>query len=68
VLQEHVRAGNTVALFRLSDGRLGAIENRCAHRQLKLSVGQVQGCTLTCRYHGWAYVVCGTRRSPARSI
>jgi hypothetical protein len=45
VLQEHVRAGNTVALFRLSDGRLGAIENRCAHRQLKLSVGQVQGCT-----------------------
>jgi nitrite reductase/ring-hydroxylating ferredoxin subunit len=46
---------NAVALFRGSDGRLGAIENRCAHRQLKLSVGQVQGCTLTCRYHGWAY-------------
>lgn len=43
------------ALFRGADGRLAALENRCAHRQLKLSLGEVQGCNLVCRYHGWTY-------------
>ncbi len=32
-----------------------ALENRCAHRQLKLSLGQVEGCRLSCSYHGWKY-------------
>src|SRR5262249_23534602 len=36
-------------------GRLAAIENRCAHRQLKLTAGQVVGCQLVCPYHGWQY-------------
>ena len=35
--------------------RLRALENRCAHRHVKLSIGQVTGCTLTCAYHGWTY-------------
>jgi phenylpropionate dioxygenase-like ring-hydroxylating dioxygenase large terminal subunit len=39
----------SIALFRGQDGRLAAIENRCAHRQLKLTLGQVQGCQLVCR-------------------
>lgn len=43
------------AIFRGQDGQLSCIENRCAHRQLKLSEGQVEGCTLRCPYHGWAY-------------
>jgi phenylpropionate dioxygenase-like ring-hydroxylating dioxygenase large terminal subunit len=47
--------GQSIALFRGTDGRLRALENRCAHRQIKLSIGQVTGCTLTCAYHGWAY-------------
>ena len=45
----------SVALFRGEDGRLRAIRNRCAHRQLKLSLGEVQGCNLVCAYHGWTY-------------
>jgi nitrite reductase/ring-hydroxylating ferredoxin subunit len=45
----------TLALFRARDGRLGAIEDRCAHRQVKLSAGRVDDCRLTCRYHGWSY-------------
>jgi phenylpropionate dioxygenase-like ring-hydroxylating dioxygenase large terminal subunit len=44
-----------VALYRDEDGRLHAIENRCAHRQLPLTVGVVQGKRLVCQYHGWAY-------------
>lgn len=48
-----------IAVFRGKDGGLGAIENRCAHRQLKLSLGKVQGCKLVCAYHGWAYDASG---------
>lgn len=43
------------ALFRGEDGLLRAIEDRCVHRQLKLSIGTVEGCELVCAYHGWAY-------------
>ena len=45
----------SIAVFRGKNGTLHAIENRCAHRQLKLSLGQVGDCTLTCAYHGWMY-------------
>ena len=45
----------SIALFRATDGSFHAIENRCAHRQLKLSMGDVQGCRLVCAYHGWQY-------------
>ena len=47
--------GRSIALFRAADGTLNAVENRCAHRQLKLSLGEVNGCRLTCAYHGWSY-------------
>jgi nitrite reductase/ring-hydroxylating ferredoxin subunit len=47
--------GRSIALFRGEDGEIRAVEDRCAHRQLKLSKGQVMGCTLTCGYHGWQY-------------
>jgi phenylpropionate dioxygenase-like ring-hydroxylating dioxygenase large terminal subunit len=45
----------SIALFRGDDGRLRAVENRCAHRLLKLTLGEVDGCNLVCAYHGWAY-------------
>jgi phenylpropionate dioxygenase-like ring-hydroxylating dioxygenase large terminal subunit len=45
----------SIALYRGRDGALRALENRCAHRQLKLSLGDVDGCRLTCAYHGWSY-------------
>ena len=44
-----------IAIFRGEDGEIGAIENRCAHRQIKLSLGQVKDCRLVCAYHGWSY-------------
>jgi phenylpropionate dioxygenase-like ring-hydroxylating dioxygenase large terminal subunit len=47
--------GQSIALFRGTDGKLRAVENRCAHRHIKLSIGQVTDCTLTCAYHGWSY-------------
>ena len=45
----------SIALFRSADGSFHAVENRCIHRQLKLSMGNVEGCRLVCAYHGWQY-------------
>src|ERR1700761_7755078 len=48
-------AGLPIALFRTRDGVLTALEDRCAHRQVPLHLGVVNGNTLKCGYHGWAY-------------
>ena len=45
----------SIALFRGENGSFHAVENRCLHRQLKLSLGEVEGCRLVCAYHGWEY-------------
>ena len=51
-----VRFWNTsIALYRGADGAVRALENRCAHRQLKLSLGTVNDCRPTCAYHAWSY-------------
>jgi phenylpropionate dioxygenase-like ring-hydroxylating dioxygenase large terminal subunit len=47
--------GASIALYRGADGVLHALENRCGHRQLKLTLGAVEECRLTCAYHGWSY-------------
>ena len=49
-----------IAIFRDREGSLHAVEDRCAHRQLPLSSGFVDGDTLVCTYHGWKYRGCGT--------
>ncbi|MFI8836990.1 Rieske 2Fe-2S domain-containing protein [Streptomyces afghaniensis] len=48
-------AGERIALFRGKSGEVHALEDRCAHRQVPLSMGVVEGETLRCRYHAWAY-------------
>jgi hypothetical protein len=47
--------GRPIAVFRDDNGQVHALEDRCAHRQVKLSLGQVDGCNLRCMYHGWAF-------------
>lgn len=48
-----------IALYRGEDGKVNAIENRCPHRQLRLTSGIVQGNEITCQYHGWSFDGCG---------
>jgi nitrite reductase/ring-hydroxylating ferredoxin subunit len=48
-------AGERIALFRGESGTAHALEDRCAHRQVPLSMGVVEGETLRCCYHAWAY-------------
>jgi phenylpropionate dioxygenase-like ring-hydroxylating dioxygenase large terminal subunit len=52
--------GEPIVLFRLSDGSPVALEDRCVHRQAPLSLGDVTGDTLQCRYHGLAFDRSGT--------
>ena len=48
-------AGQRIALYRSASGKLHALEDRCAHRQVPLSMGVVEGEVLRCCYHAWAY-------------
>ncbi len=48
-------AGERIALYRGESGTIYALEDRCAHRQVPLSMGVVEGDTLRCCYHAWAY-------------
>ncbi|WP_342776434.1 aromatic ring-hydroxylating dioxygenase subunit alpha [Streptomyces diacarni] len=48
-------AGERLALYRGAQGAVYALEDRCAHRQVPLSMGVVEGETLRCCYHAWAY-------------
>lgn len=48
-------AGEPVVLIRTKSGELYALEDRCAHRQVPLSAGVVEGDRIRCGYHGWSY-------------
>ncbi len=48
-------AGERIALYRGMSGAVYALEDRCAHRQVPLSMGVVEGDVLRCCYHAWAY-------------
>ncbi|ACR30769.1 aromatic ring-hydroxylating oxygenase subunit alpha [Burkholderia glumae] len=48
-------AGDPIVLFRGDSGTVFALEDRCAHRQVPLHAGVVDGDALRCGYHGWTY-------------
>ncbi|WP_420465466.1 Rieske 2Fe-2S domain-containing protein [Panacagrimonas sp.] len=45
-------AGERVVLYRRPSGQLVALEDRCVHRQAALSLGQKEGDSIRCMYHG----------------
>jgi phthalate 4,5-dioxygenase len=51
--------GEELLAFRDSNGRVGVIEPRCAHRGAHLYFGRNEDCGLRCIYHGWKYDVEG---------
>ena len=44
-----------LVLFRQSDGKLVALEDRCQHRLLPLSKGKLVGDNVQCGYHGMTF-------------
>jgi len=58
--------GESLVVWRDADGRLGALEEHCAHRQASLYFGRNESresrdgaCGLRCVYHGWKYDIEG---------
>ena len=47
--------GRPVVLFRTADNVAHALEDRCPHKNVALSLGRVRDGTLECRYHGWRF-------------
>ncbi|MEA5508976.1 aromatic ring-hydroxylating dioxygenase subunit alpha [Crocosphaera sp. UHCC 0190] len=45
----------SIVLYRDSKGKIHGLDNRCPHRQVKLSEGQVVENSLECAYHGWQF-------------
>jgi phenylpropionate dioxygenase-like ring-hydroxylating dioxygenase large terminal subunit len=57
-------AGRAMAVFRTGRESFGAIEDRCAHRRMKLSAGRVADGRVICPYHGWSFGPDGQGESP----
>ncbi len=51
--------GVPVVLFRTGSGSFAALEDRCCHRNLPLSMGTIEGDGLRCGYHGLKYDATG---------
>ncbi|MBK7632435.1 MAG: aromatic ring-hydroxylating dioxygenase subunit alpha [Ignavibacteriales bacterium] len=47
--------GEDIILFRNQDGSITALEDRCCHRNVNLSLGYLNSNTIVCGYHGWEY-------------
>jgi nitrite reductase (NADH) small subunit len=49
-------AGRVLALFNV-DGTYYCIDNTCPHRGGPLGEGDLEGCVVTCPWHGWRWDV-----------
>lgn len=47
--------GAELALWRTAAGEPQAWDNRCPHRSVRFTLGQVLGDRLSCAYHGWQF-------------
>jgi vanillate O-demethylase monooxygenase subunit len=45
--------GRPVCFYRLQDGTVTALEDRCPHRRFPLSLGRLDGDVIECNYHGY---------------
>jgi phenylpropionate dioxygenase-like ring-hydroxylating dioxygenase large terminal subunit len=57
-------AGKQLVLFRAGPQEIGALDDCCPHRRMRLSLGKMVGPRLQCRYHGWTYDCHGNGESP----
>ena len=51
--------GERLIAFKDSEGRIGLLDEFCAHRRVSLWFGRNEQCGLRCPYHGWKYDVTG---------
>src|SRR3954447_750809 len=53
----HVRIGDEEIALANCDGAIYATQGQCIHLQGPLGEGWLDGCVLTCPWHGWQYDV-----------
>lgn len=63
-----VVAGDRVLAVAQVDGRYFAVDGICAHQGGPLGKGFLEGCTLTCPWHGWQYDVRDGRQILSQTI
>jgi phenylpropionate dioxygenase-like ring-hydroxylating dioxygenase large terminal subunit len=51
--------GEPIVFYRQTDGAAVALEDRCCHRHLPLSLGRLEGDSLRCGYHGLRFDASG---------
>ena len=51
--------GEFFTLYRGEGGAAHLVEDRCPHRRTRLSIGEVEGDSLRCFYHGWKFAADG---------
>src|SRR6478736_2278055 len=51
--------GEKLVAFRDTEGRVGLVQEFCAHRRASLFLGRNEESGLRCVYHGWKYDVAG---------
>lgn len=54
-LMRRILLNEPVVLYRRTDGKPVALEDRCCHRHAPLSAGRLRGDNLECGYHGFTY-------------
>lgn len=52
--------GEDLILFRTKSGNAVALEDRCCHRNVKLSLGYLNDENIVCGYHGWEFDCTGS--------
>jgi phenylpropionate dioxygenase-like ring-hydroxylating dioxygenase large terminal subunit len=54
-IKQYKILGEEIILFRNPDKTIAALEDRCCHRNVNLSLGYLDKERIVCGYHGWEY-------------
>lgn len=54
-IKQYKILGEEIILFRNPDNSITALEDRCCHRNVNLSLGYLDKERVVCGYHGWQY-------------
>ena len=54
-IKQYKILGEEIILFRNPDKTITALEDRCCHRNVNLSLGYLDKERIVCGYHGWQY-------------
>lgn len=60
--------GERIVAIANVDGQFHALDGICSHQGGPLGKGKLDGCTLTCPWHGWQYDVGSGRQKLSQSI